>query len=269
MSISCTVASIALDDLATVLLPARVVIAIDEVDIEYSLWERRHAMNANSQYAALPTTSPANERTLPVVVFGDMVIPPRIQLQPIQGLRPGRSYQAIQAAFESNREVLVVFVAEREIMDYKSSEPQPFPTVGVIARLEEVVAQEDGTLQIVLDVTTRAIVTVRLQHDPYWLATCVPHPDPEVTSVEIQALMAAVKAQVEAIAPTLPNLTPEQVEWSLAFMQQIDQPGQLADFVTYSPTFTFEDKIAILNTLDPLERLRLAQRKLGVQESDV
>ena len=46
-------------------------------------------------------------------------------------------------------------------------------------------------------------------------------------------------------------------------MQQIEQPGQLADFVTYSPTFTFADKIAILNRLDPLERLRLVQRKLG------
>jgi len=133
----------------------------------------------------------------------------------------------------------------------------------VIARLEEVVAQEDGTLQIVLDVTTRATITDRLQHDPFYRATCIPHPDLEVTSAEIQALMTAVKAQVEVLARTLPNLTPEQVEWGLTFMQQIDQPGQLADFVTYSPTFTFAERIAILNTLDPLERLRLVQRTLG------
>jgi ATP-dependent Lon protease len=46
-------------------------------------------------------------------------------------------------------------------------------------------------------------------------------------------------------------------------MHQIDHPGQLADFVTYSPTFTFADKIAILNTLDPLERLRKVHRTLG------
>jgi ATP-dependent Lon protease len=158
--------------------------------------------------------------------------------------------------------VLVVFVAEREIPGYRSSEPQQLPTVGVIARLEEVVAQPDGTLQIVLDVTTRAIVTARLQHDPFYWATCVPHPDPEVTSPEIQALMTAVKAQVEALIRTLPNLTPQQVEWGLTFMQQVDQPGQLADFVTYSPTFTFEDRIACLSILDPVERLRMVQRLL-------
>src|SRR5262249_45402615 len=215
------------------------------------------------QDAALPTTFSANERTLPVVVLGNMVVMPRIQLAHLHGVRPGRSYNAIQAALESNREVLVIFVAEREITGYKSSEHQRLPTVGVIARLEEAIAQEDGTLQIVLDVTTRAIVTARLQHDPFYWATCVPHSDPEVTSVEIQALMAAVKAQVAALAPTLPNLTPQQVEWGLTFIQQIAQPGQLADFVGYSPTFTFADKIAILNTLDPVERLRLVQRTLG------
>jgi ATP-dependent Lon protease len=263
MPISFAVDSITIDELATVLLPIPVMIAIDEVDIEYVLWERRRSLNADLQHVVLPTTSSANERILPVVVLGDTVIPPRIHLHPLQGLPPGRSCNAIQAAFESNREVLVVFVAEREITGYRSSEPQQLPTVGVIARLEEVVAQEDGTLQIVLDVTTRAIVTTRLQHDPFYWATCIPHPDPEVTSVEIQALMAAVKAQVEVLIRTLPNLTPEQVEWGLTFIQQIDQPGQLADFVTYSPTFTFADKIAILNTLDPLERLRLVQRTLG------
>src|SRR5262249_24293014 len=99
--------------------------------------------------------------------------------------------------------------------------------------------------------------------DPFYLATCAPHPDPEVTSNEIPALMAAVKAQAEAIAPTLTHLTPGQVKEALTFMYRIDHPGQLADFLTYSPTFTFADGIAILNSLDPLERLRLVQRILG------
>jgi len=75
--------------------------------------------------------------------------------------------------------------------------------------------------------------------------------------------MTAVKAQAEAIARTLPNLAPEQVEEALTFMNQIDQPGQLADFITYSPTFAFTDRIAFLSTLDPVARLRKVQRILG------
>jgi len=235
-------------------------------------------MNADLRHAVLPTTSSATERILPVVVFGNMVItplppvviqgetvmPPRASIpNRFVGIRPGASYRAIHAALDSDHEVLVSFVPELEIPNYRSGEPQQLPTVGVIARLEEVVAQPDGTLEIVLDVTTRATITARLQHDPFYQATCVPYPDPEVTSTEIPALMAAVKAQGEALARTLPNLAPEQVEEVLTFMKQIDRPGQLADFITYSPTFTFAERIAILNTLDPLERLRLVQRTLG------
>jgi len=263
MPISCAVDSITLDELATVLLPAQVMIAIDEVDIEYSLWERRHAMNADPRHAALPITSAANERILPVVVLGDMVILPRVQPVPLPDVRPGRSYRAIQSALDSDHEVLVIFVPEQEIANYKSSEPQQLPTVGVIARLADVVPQPDGTLQIVLDVTTRATITARLQHEPFYRATCVPHPDPEVTSSETHALMTAVKAQAEAIARALPNLAPELVEEAITIMQQIDHPGQLADFITYSPTFPFVDRIAFLSTLDPMERLRKVQHKLG------
>jgi len=263
MPISCAIDSITLDELATVLLPIPVLIAIDAVDIEYVLWERRHSMNADTRHAALPVKSSANEQVLPVVVLGDMVILPRVQPVRLPDVRPGRSYHAIQSALDSDHEVLVIFVPELEIANYKSSEPQQLPTVGVIARLAEVVPQPDGALEVVLDVTTRATITARLQHEPFYRATCVPHPDTEVTSAETHALMTAVKAQVEAIARTLPNLAPEQVEEALTFMHQIDQPGQLADFVNYSPTFTFAERIACLNTLDPVARLRKVQRILG------
>jgi ATP-dependent Lon protease len=277
MPISCAVDSIPLDELASVLLQAHVMIAIDEVDIEYVLWERRRSMNADLQHAVLPTTSSANERILPVVVLGDMVILPLVPVvlgdtvilprssipNRLSGIRPGRSYRAIQAALDSDHEVLVIFVPEREIANYKSSEPQPLPAIGVIARLADVALQPDGALEIVLDVTTRVTITARLQHDPFYWATCVPHADPDVTSTELPALMAAVKAQGEALARTLPHLTPEQLEEALTFMHQIDHPGQLADFISYSPTFPFADRIAFLNTLDPLERLRLVQRTLG------
>ena len=191
------------------------------------------------------------------------MILPRIQPVRLPEVRPGRSYRAIQSALDSDHEVLVIFVPELEIANYKSSEPQQLPTVGVIARLVDVVPQPNGTLEVVLDVTTRATISARLQHDPFYRATCAPHPDPEVTSSATHALMAAAKAQVEAIAPTLPHLTPELVEEAITFMHQIDHPGQLADFITYSPTFPFAARIAFLNTLDPVERLRTVQRTLG------
>jgi ATP-dependent Lon protease len=263
MPISCSIAAITLDELATILLPARVIAAINDTNIEYILWDTRHFMNADPRHAAPPVKSSANERTLPVVVLGEMVILPRVQPVRLPDVRPGQSYRAIQSALNSDHEVLVIFVPELEIANYKSSEPQQLPAVGVIARLADVVPQPDSTLEVVLDVMMRATITARLQHEPFYRATCVPHPDPEVTSSETQALMTAVKAQAEATARALPNRAPELVEEAITFINQIDHPGQLADFITYSPTFPFADRIAFLNTLDPVARLRKVQRKLG------
>src|SRR6266511_5768347 len=113
MPISCAIDSITLDELAIVLLPIPVLIAIDAVDIEYVLWEGRRSMNADLQNVVFPTTSSATERILPVVVFGNIVItplppvviqgetvmPPRASIpNRFVGLRPGASYRAIQAA---------------------------------------------------------------------------------------------------------------------------------------------------------------------------
>ncbi len=264
MSITSAVDAITLDELATVFLPVHVMIAIDEVDIEYSIWERRRAMNTDPQHTTFPAMSSAKERMLPVVVLGEMVALPGIYPLRLANIRPGRSNRAIRAALDSDNEVVMIFVSELEIANYRTSEPQPLPSIGVIGRLVDVTSQPDGALELVMDVTTRATITARLQYDPYYRAACVPQSDPKVTSNVIPALMAAVKAQVEAMARTLaPYSTPDQIEEALTFMRQIDHPGQLADFVTYSPTFTFADKIAILNTLDPLERLRLVQRTLG------
>jgi len=264
MSITCAVDAITLDEIATVLLPAQVMIALDGIDIEYSIWERRRVMNADPQHTTFPAMSLAKERILPVVVLGEMVALPGIYPLQLLDIRPGRSNRAIRAARDGDNEVVMIFVPEQEIGNYRSSEPQSLPSIGVIARLVDVASQPNGALEITMDVTTRAVITDRLQHDPYYLATVAPYVDTEVTSTEIAALMAAVSAQVEAMAGTLaPYSTPEQIEEALTFMRQIDHAGQLADFVTYSPVFTFVERIAILNALDPVERLRLVQRKLG------
>ncbi|QPP06624.1 endopeptidase La [Streptomyces bathyalis] len=51
-------------------------------------------------------------------------------------------------------------------------------------------------------------------------------------------------------------------------LQQIDDPGRLADNAGYSPFLSTEQKITLLETLDPLERLRLAVKTLRDQAAE-
>src|SRR5581483_7959607 len=75
------------------------------------------------------------ERELPLVVLGEMVIMPHMTV-PLQ-VGQGKSYRAMEQAWEEDQEVLLIFVSENEIESYKNGQPQQFPPIGVIARLEE------------------------------------------------------------------------------------------------------------------------------------
>jgi ATP-dependent Lon protease len=200
------------------------------------------------------------ERILPLVILGEMVvIMPRIPV-PLQ-VGKGKSYRAMEQAMEGDREVLLIFVSDEEIEGYKGSKPQKLPPIGVIARLEEFLKLPDDTVRIILEGVERAQIVECVQSEPFYMVRCRPHVDAEVEGTHIEALVSEVKMQVEQIVTYLPDVSPEAV----AFVQRIDQPGHLADVISYGPAFEFEDKIELLNTLDPMERLRKVQSKLSRQ----
>ena len=67
-----------------------------------------------------PEASPAGdspERELPLVVLGEMVIMPHMTV-PLQ-VGQGKSYRAMEQAWEEDQEVLLIFVSEGEIESYK------------------------------------------------------------------------------------------------------------------------------------------------------
>ncbi|MDP9316092.1 MAG: endopeptidase La [Chloroflexota bacterium] len=199
------------------------------------------------------------ERILPLVILGEMVIMPRIPA-PLQ-VGKGKSYRAMEHAMEGNREVLLIFVPEAEIDGYKGSQPQQLPNVGVIAKLEEFLKLPDDTVRIILEGLERAEIGDYVQNDPFFMVRCTPRPDPQLEGPTVEALVTEVKAQVEEIIGFMPEVSQEAV----AFVQRIDQPGHLADVVAYGPAFEFEDRLGLLNQLDPVERLKRVQVELSHQ----
>ena len=73
--------------------------------------------------------------------------------------------------------------------------------------------------------------------------------------------MGEVKSQVEEIISYMPDVSQEAV----AFVKRITQPGHLADVVAYGPAFEFQDRLELLLTLDPMERLHKVQLELSHQ----
>jgi ATP-dependent Lon protease len=193
------------------------------------------------------------ERDLPLVVLGETVIMPNMTV-PLQ-VGQGKSYRAMEHAWEADREVLLIFVAESEIEGYKNGQPQQIPPVGVVARLEEFIKLPDGTVRIILEGLSRAHVASIIQTDPFYRVQCSLISDSDLQSMEIEALMETVKQQVDEFIDHLAEVPQDAV----AFVHRIDRPGHLADVVTWAPAFEFEERLDILNELDPVARLKRAQ----------
>jgi ATP-dependent Lon protease len=199
------------------------------------------------------------ERELPLVVLGEMVIMPHMTV-PLQ-VGQGKSYRAMEQAWEEDQEVLLIFVSEEEIEGYKSGQRQQLPHVGVIARLDEFIKLPDGTVRIILEGLTRALLGDAVQSDPFYRVRCKPLIDTEPIGMEIEALMETVKQQVDEFVDYLGEVPQDAV----AFVHRIDKPGHLADIVTYAPSFEFTEKLDVLNELDPIERLRKSYLLLARQ----
>jgi ATP-dependent Lon protease len=197
------------------------------------------------------------DRELSLVVLGEMVIMPNMTV-PLQ-VGQGKSYRAMEFAWEGDREVLLIFVAETEIESYKTGQPQQIPPVGVIARLEEFIKLPDGTVRIILEGLARAHVRGIEQVEPFYRVLTTAISDPDLQSMEIEALMETVKQQVDEFVDHLAEVPQDAV----AFVHRIDSPGHLADVVTWAPAFEFEERIEMLNELDPVARLKQAQLLLA------
>ena len=273
---------ITLDDLAAELLPTQLIAAIGETTLER--WKRQ-ALNDPREHAQPPAVPPPSQRILPVMVLGEMVIMPAPTPEPmVLQIEEGKSYQAMQAALRGDHEVLLIFVTEAAIAGFKSDAPQPLPNVGVIARVAELGTEAgarqaielQGLLQhpraldqravpgathrIQLAGLMQATIVASLTHRPFYRVACVPQPDPLMGGVEVDMLMQAVKA---AVAAVIQQDRPEAAPELTAFVNAIDQPGRLADICAYGPLFSFADRLDLLQTRDPVERLRKVHRRLG------
>lgn len=203
-------------------------------------------------------TFPETEQSLfPMVVLGEMVIMPMMTV-PLQ-IGQGKSFRALEFAWDTKKQVLLIFVPEAQIEQYKNGAPETLPTVGVTARIEEFIKLPDGTARIILEGLQRAVFDGVQQIDPYYLVTARPITDPTVSGMEIEALMETVKQQVDEFVDSLGEVPQEAV----TFVRRIDAPGHLADIVTYAPAFDFDERLVILNEIDPVERLSKIQRMLA------
>ncbi len=216
-------------------------------------------------------------QSLPVLIIPQTVLLPRMSLPfPIDD---SEEAQAIDYAMKRSRLVLVVAMGDQQPPDddddrhdSDSDDPQgalldddgelrtygtTIPTkrlarVGVIAEVGQRIQRPGGQAHVILQGQGRGVVQRYTRRSPFTLARIERHVDPTELTAEGRALMSLVQEQVESYIAMLPNASEDVV----TMVRSVDEPGWLADLIAFSPEFESHQRQELLETLDPLARLR-------------
>jgi ATP-dependent Lon protease len=130
--------------------------------------------------------------------------------------------------------------------------PVEFNRIGTVCRVSQVFRFPEGGAKVMLEGLVRIRLIGIRQQKPFAQATVKQLGDRESRGPIADALMQSVNALLK-VALAYGRPLPGEV---LRMMNQVSQPGELADLVAVYLTLEFRDQQRLLDTLDPLERLK-------------
>jgi len=193
---------------------------------------------------------PKIPEVLPVLPLRDIVIFP-FMIVPLYVSRE-KSIKAVDQALAENR--MILLAAQR-----KQEEDEPGPddihAVGTVALIMRMLKLPDGRIRVLVQGLSRARV-VSYDDGLAWLQArieTVSEPEPtEQSSLKVEALMREVKAALERSQNLGKPISPEVI----VIANNMEEAGRLADLTASNLDLKVDGAQAILEALDPVERLR-------------
>jgi ATP-dependent Lon protease len=195
---------------------------------------------------------------LPVISLRELVVFPYMALPLIVARE--RSAAAVEDALARDGMILLVAQRDSEVFDPSLDE---LYTVGTVATVTSRTTLPDGRLKVLVQGVAKARMLAETGTKGRVRIEEIPSDEGAEWTVEGEALVRAVRGRVEQLLP-LKNLPPEV----LAVTTNIEKPGRLADTVASNLRLKVAEAQEVLETADPLARLRkvdgLVRRELEV-----
>ncbi|NLW80832.1 MAG: endopeptidase La [Desulfovibrionales bacterium] len=218
--------------------------------------ENPDTANADSaaQEAEIPTTMPLLA-VRDIVVFNFMILPLFVGRE--------KSVQAVDAALNSNRYILICTQKDEGIDD---PGPDDLYEIGTVAMIMRMLKMPDGRLKVLVQGLTRARITRFVHHEPFDMVHIEPIDELVVENPgpEEEALLRSVKEQSEKIL-TLRGIDSSEI---MNVLNAVNDHGRLADLVASNLRMKSSEAQRILESHDPIERLSLVNSQL-VKEVEV
>ncbi|HYH01481.1 MAG TPA: endopeptidase La [Bacillota bacterium] len=177
-----------------------------------------------------------------MIVFPYMVVP----------LDVGRdkSISALEEAMVNER--LIVLAAQRQA---KVNEPnqEEIYSVGTMVEIKQLLKLPDGTLRVLVEGLRRVRINEYLQSEPHYRVRLQEMPALEDKNYESEALMRTTLFQFEQYIKLSKKIPPEV----LSSVNNVEDPGRLADIITSHLNFKVEEKQEILEAVSLRNRLEI------------
>ncbi len=183
---------------------------------------------------------------LPVLPLRNTVVFPQ-QILPISVGRE-KSIRLIEEAMQAEK--LVCLVAQK---DGKVDDPGPddLYSWGTVASIMKVFKMPDGTRSVMVQGVSVAQILKFTQTEPTLRALIQLHPEKKAEGVDVEALVSNIRSLFEKVVGLANYLTPEH----LMFVENTDEPGQLANIIAWNLNIPTAEKQQILELTDVRARL--------------
>ncbi|MCF8024561.1 MAG: endopeptidase La [Desulfobacteraceae bacterium] len=185
-----------------------------------------------------------------VVIFTDMVLP----------LYIGRdaSMRAIEDGMRENR---LIFLAAQKDPMAEDPKPKEIYRVGTVCRILRMLKLPDGHFKVLVHGIEKARVKRFINKKTFYRVSINSIPDASVDKIDLeqQALMRNVRENCEKIL----NIKGEYTGEIGMLLEEIEQPGRLADLVSSNLKLKTEEAQGLLELEDPIERLKQVNNYLA------
>ena len=192
------------------------------------------------------TEIPSSLPLLPVrdiVVFPYMVLP----------LFVGRdvSIKAIESALADNR---MIFLTTQKTQETELPKPDELHTVGTVGVIMRMLKLPDERIKILVQGLAKARIIDYTQSEPFYTVNIEKIVDTQVSSpqLEHEAIMRSTKEALEHLVSLGKIIMPDV----LTVIENLDEPGRLADIIASNLGLKVETTQEVLEIEDPLSRLK-------------
>ena len=178
-----------------------------------------------------------------VVIFSDMLLPLFIGRE--------KSVRAVENAVSKDS---YIFLVTQKDQDIENPAPEDIYKVGTVGKILRMLKLPDGRVKTLVQGVAKAKIKKYTRRRPYYRVNVeiINEAPAEDVSVEMEALMRNIRENSERILSYRGEFTGEVG----SILNGIEDPGKLADLVSSNLKLKIEDSQVLLETFDPLERLK-------------